>query len=861
MIVVRKKRTLREKRGCEIMQATIIPKSQSLDDIIKMINQMSWGLNYALRREHLDNQRLCFLATPPLETSNSFHFLCLEQIGKLSPHYLIQLQTALAASHAPDKFTLLFAIASDGYTNRIYLGMRGHTDKDDADQQLTCLSNLLKSNFPGVKLRRCQNSEIETNLQTPLINYPEAVAITGIPDLKDENAGGELQSIDKLLRGMEGKPFVYLVIADALSPKEVDNISYRCRELLDKVHLFSKFSYSENETDGYFQNSGDVNADLGSRICSFLGAFPPIAFLGALAATGSALSGSKFGTQVSEGSGNSRNFSKSLVKEYISSHAQLGETTLQKYLTRFDEARVLGCWRVGTYFFADKADTLQQGGFQLRALLSGENSKFEPIRIHSLNSLLKNPEVHDALTNLTQPGLVLASPQSQQPLPHPLSDAFQGLTTLMTSKELPLVVNFPTQEVTGVQIIDTANFTLNPPKVNDQDILLGRVLQSGDVTPVKYGIPLNSLSKHAIITGTTGGGKSTTILKILTEVMQKEIPFLVIEPAKTEYLKWAMKLNEVLPKEKQIAIYAPGCKNQSVLPLHLNPFEVVRLSSEAPEVLSHIDRLKSILIASFPMQEILPLLLEELIFHAYTKPRDWLSEEIFPLDTPFPTISQMIDQVNFVVKSKGYAAEVTANLTAALMTRLQSLKRGWKRDLFDRSQSTPWEDIFSRPVVINLSYLGDDNDKAFTMAILWQFLYEYRQAQQELGLLPEHSLNHLAVIEEAHRILSKGHGASVDQANPQGKVAETFSHILSEIRAYGQGILLVDQVPNRLIPDAIKQTNLKIVHRLLAQDDKDSMRSCMNLTDEQGAIITRLRPGEAIAFGDLDNAAAWIKVM
>jgi DNA helicase HerA-like ATPase len=159
--------------------------------------------------------------------------------------------------------------------------------------------------------------------------------------------------------------------------------------------------------------------------------------------------------------------------------------------------------------------------------------------------------------------------------------------------------------------------------------------------------------------------------------------------------------------------------------------------------------------------------------------------------------------------------------------------------------------------------LGDDGDKAFTMALLFQFLYEYRQAQFELSSAnksPDNCLRHLTIIEEAHRILLNTASTGLEQANPQGKVAEMFANILSEIRAYGQGFLLVDQIPARLISDAIKNTNLKIVHRLVAADDRNAMSACMALTPEQSAIISRLRSGQAIVCSELDDMAAWIKI-
>src|SRR5258708_395170 len=160
----------------------------------------------------------------------------------------------------------------------------------------------------------------------------------------------------------------------------------------------------------------------------------------------------------------------------------------------------------------------------------------------------------------------------------------------------------------------------------------------------------------------------------------------------------------------------------------------------------------------------------------------------------------------------------------------------------------------------HLSYLGDDADKAFAMAILLQFLYEYRQLQHELVPSSNTSLQHLTIIEEAHRILQRPLLTSTEFANPQAKMAEMFAHNLAELRAYGQGFMIVDQVPAKLIPDAIKNTNLKIVHRLVAGDDREAIAQSMSLTEGQTKVINRLHPGQAIVYGDLDDMASWVYV-
>src|SRR6202007_2335742 len=95
-------------------------------------------------------------------------------------------------------------------------------------------------------------------------------------------------------------------------------------------------------------------------------------------------------------------------------------------------------------------------------------------------------------------------------------------------------------------------------------------------------------------------------------------------------------------------------------------------------------------------------------------------------------------------------------------------------------------------------------------------LAEYRRYPGQ-----ESVLKHLLVIEEAHRLLTNvGQRQSEEEANPRGKAVEAFSNLLSEIRAYGQGVIVADQVPVKLAPDVIKNTNLKIVHRIVAEDDR-----------------------------------------
>ena len=377
-----------------------------------------------------------------------------------------------------------------------------------------------------------------------------------------------------------------------------------------------------------------------------------------------------------------------------------------------------------------------------------------------------------------------------------------------------------------------------------------------------YHIPINSLSRHTLLSGINGSGKTNTVQAILNGI-KEEIPFLVIEPAKTEYVDWALEYNKDHP-DNPIDIYIPGCKKYKTgftpKELKLNPFELVWLNKEQePNVLTHIDRLKSTFAAAFPMYDILPVLMEDLIYTVYqNKSTDWLGEEPkFGVTLP-PTLNSMSVSVDKVISNRQYEERIERNMKACLNTRIDSLKRGWKGEMLNTIHSTPWNELFEKPCVINLSYVGDDVDKSFFMALILQFLYEYRSALAEIGRIDfnDNGCKHLTVIEEAHRVMAK----CDNQELPQYKSAMMFSNMLSEIRAYGEGLFLVDQVPTRLIPDAIKNTNLKITHRLVAEDDCKAIGESMGLSEEQRKVIAKLMTGQCVVSSSLSIDTYWVQI-
>jgi hypothetical protein len=165
--------------------------------------------------------------------------------------------------------------------------------------------------------------------------------------------------------------------------------------------------------------------------------------------------------------------------------------------------------------------------------------------------------------------------------------------------------------------------------------------------------------------------------------------------------------------------------------------------------------------------------------------------------------------------------------------------------------------------VLELEALADATDKSLVMAFIMTFLYERRQAEDldhrqrvlpsYYQVPPEDRPKHLLVLEEAHRLLSneaadESAGGETAGKTASAKTAQMFVEMLAEIRALGQSILVVEQMPTKLAPDAIKNTNLKIMHRITSVADRESLGKAMNFGELQMEYVATLRPGQAVTF-------------
>lgn len=142
------------------------------------------------------------------------------------------------------------------------------------------------------------------------------------------------------------------------------------------------------------------------------------------------------------------------------------------------------------------------------------------------------------------------------------------------------------------------------------------------------------------------------------------------------------------------------------------------------------------------------------------------------------------------------------------------------------------------------------------MMFLLMWLREYRE------LHPGSTLQHVTVVEEAHNVVSnvQSVGNTEVAADTKAKAVAAFANMLAEVRAYGEGIVISDQSPEKLAPDAMRNTNLQIAHQLRDRRDREAIARAMIMDDEQQDYLGKLRAGEAALFRTGMEKATFITV-
>ncbi len=415
----------------------------------------------------------------------------------------------------------------------------------------------------------------------------------------------------------------------------------------------------------------------------------------------------------------------------------------------------------------------------------------------------------------------------------------------VTAGALAALAGLPRREVPGLRVLDAGYFDVTS-ETGHQDgevIELGAILDSQDRPVGVFRVPLPTLNRHAFVTGATGSGKSQTVRHMLEQLARAGLPWLVIEPVKSEYAAMAGRIAGLGRGGRggQVTVINPS--DPGAVPLSVNPL--------APEpgypVQAHIDMVRALFMAAFDAEEPFPQIMSQALQRVYEASGwDVVTGGGVPgaLTPPaVPTLAQLQRAALAVIEDVGYGSELQADVRGFVGVRLGSLRTGSAGRFFEGGHPADIGELIRRNVVLAIEDVANDEDKAFLMGTLIIRIVEHLRVRARRG--SRDGLRHVIVIEEAHRLLRAGR-----EGRASAHAVELFASMLAEIRAYGEGIVIAEQIPAKLVPDVVKNTALKVVHRLPAHDDRDIVGAAMNLDDAQSRQVVSLEPGVAAVFAD-----------
>ena len=751
-------------------------------------------------------------------------------------------------------------VSYSGHTNLV-IGLQS-----DSNEALT-VKSVMEGLLDGIELQ-----PYKPNFSNRENHEKNVGLISAIPSTK---INGEKQKFDlsSLMKSLNGQNYIVLFVARPL-PQEVTLDKYgKLIGIRDACFAVSKrnisrqqgMTHTEGETRGTtitdthtegitnttgqsftFSKAVTMGASIGLSLFGIGGGL----FCALSKSIGATFSHSK-SKHTSDSHAVSESYSKSISDainqtEGISHEIQNGFALemieyANKAIERLRQGRSNGMWET---MISYSADTEIVAGI-IRACITGEMAKPNPdiLPLVSRNYQLSKKEAEEN-------SLILPKIMSRE-------DELSPLCTALTSDELGMMCSIPIEAVPDFELKKGKVYPLVSDRIDG--VMLGFLTEGNrKLEHMPFVLSNKDLARHTFICGITGSGKTTTVKKILNDA---GVPFLVIESAKKEYR------NIKLADGKHPQIYTLG--KPEINCLRFNPFYIQ--CGISPQI--HIDFLKDLFNASFSFYGPMPYILEKCLhsiyqrkgwnltlgFHPYLVNKD-NSAKLFDAEYMqkqyrqkahkflFPTMQDLKNEIKrYIEEEMQYEGEVAGNIKTAILARLESLCSGAKGYMFNTNEYADMETLLNEKTVFELEGLADDADKAFCVGLLVILVNEYRQITKEIENKNK-ELSHLLVIEEAHRLLKNinTERTSEELGNPKGKAVEHFTNMIAEMRSYGQGVIIAEQIPTKLTPDVIKNSSNKIIQRLVAADDQNLVANTVGLSHKDAIYIGNLTTGSAL---------------
>lgn len=345
------------------------------------------------------------------------------------------------------------------------------------------------------------------------------------------------------------------------------------------------------------------------------------------------------------------------------------------------------------------------------------------------------------------------------------------------------------------------------------------------------------LTRHCLVGGQTGYGKTNTAKIITRQVLEcKRPPKVLLIDFKEEYQDIASRY--AFP-------YIHLSDPDEIKKLNINPF----MPGDNVSLINHLELISTIFsVSGFTASgPLLPEYMKQVIYAFFMWFWD-ISEAIFGAllyrkgdflrknnyrffsskgEMPF-LLAEFWDDFRESKFDRLYSntpGKNLADIKSTISARINGLKYNYINNFSYDKDAEPFDKILMQSLALSLK---DVADSQVTLLLSMVILLTSASARTRHN---SETLLNLILIEEAHQIMKRS-VQSAEVLDASQVLSDQIERVLAELRAKGVGLLIVDQSPSKLVHSVLANTATKVAHRLTLTEDLDDMYSAFGLQEQ-----------------------------